>query len=142
MIKQLRPRLVSVIPEDPETGVLYVSVEYATTLHLCACGCGQEVVLGISPDDWRFCWDGQTISISPSVGNWSLPCQSHYIIRHNGIQWTRPWSDEKIARGRAADAARKRPAGGSVVPDPGSMTPTVATPSRSGWRRILRKLRL
>lgn len=142
MITQLRPRLVVAIPEDPETGVLYVSVEYATTLHLCACGCGHEIVLGISPDDWSVCWDGKAISVSPSVGNWSLPCRSHYFIRRNGIQWAKPWSDEKIARGRAVDAVRKRPADGPVVPDPASKAPAVATPSPVGWRRLLRKLGL
>lgn len=140
MITQLRPRLVAAIPEHPETGVLFVSIEYATTLHLCACGCGNEIVLGISPTDWKVCWDGQTISVSPSVGNWSLPCQSHYVIRNNTIQWARSWSDEEIARGRAVNAVRKRPGGGAEVPDHASTTSTVATPSRWGWRRLLRIL--
>ncbi|MHA6780709.1 DUF6527 family protein [Pseudonocardia saturnea] len=134
--------LVTAIPEHPETGVLYVSVEYATTLHLCACGCGHEIVLAISPNDWRVCWDGQTVSVNPSVGNWSLPCQAHYVIRRNIVQWARPWSDGEIARGRAVDAARKRPGGGSVDSDRASKTPAVATPSRWGWRQLLRKLRL
>jgi len=142
VITQLRPRLVTAIPKHPETGVLYVSVEYATTLHLCACGCGHEIVLGISPNDWKVCWDGQTISVSPSVGNWSLPCQSHYFIRRNGIQWARPWSDEKIARGRAVDAVRKRPDGGPVLQDPAIKTSAATMPSRSGWHRLLRKLGL
>lgn len=140
MITQLQPRLVTAIPEHPETGILYLSVEYATTLHLCACGCGHEIVLGISPNDWKICWDGQTVSVSPSVGNWSLSCQSHYLIRRNRIQLARSWSDEEIARGRAADALRKGSVGGSVVPHPGNTTPTAPTPPR--WRRLLRKLRL
>lgn len=142
MITQLLPRLVTAIPELPESGVLYVSVEYATTLHLCACGCGHEIVLGISPDDWKLCWDGQTISVSPSVGNWSLPCRSHYFVRRNCVQWARPWSDEKISRGRAADAARRRPATGPIVGDPESDVPSVATPPSPRWRRLLRKIGL
>lgn len=138
MITQLQPRLVNVIPEHPETGVLYVSVEYATTLHLCACGCGHEIVLGISPNDWKIWWDGSTVSVSPSVGNWSLPCQSHYLIRQNRIRWARTWSDEEIALGRAADALRKRPVDGSMVPHTGSSNPMSAMLSR--WRQLWRKL--
>lgn len=139
---QVRPRLVIGIPEHPETGVLYVSVEYATTLHLCACGCGHEIVLGVSPNDWKICWDGQTVSVSPSVGSWSLPCQSHYFIRRNRIEWAGQWSAEQIARGRAVDAARKRRASSSVSAEPINRVPAVATPSRWGWRRFLHKLGL
>lgn len=138
MITQLQPRLVNAIPEQPETGVLYVSVEYATTLHLCVCGCGHEIVLGISPNDWKIWWDGPTVSVSPSVGNWSLPCQSHYLIRRNHIRWARSWSDEEIARGRAADALRKRPVDNSLVPHADNPTPTATPPSR--WRQLLNKL--
>ncbi|AEA26494.1 hypothetical protein Psed_4334 [Pseudonocardia dioxanivorans CB1190] len=108
MITHLAPRFIDTIPEHPESGVLYVSIEYATTLHLCACGCGYEVVLGIAPRDWKITWDGETVTINPSVGNWSLPCQSHYLIRRNKIVWARRWTNKEIDRGRAADALRKR----------------------------------
>lgn len=135
MITELRPSLVVVIPEQPETGVLYVSVEYATTLHLCACGCGHEVVLGISPDDWKICWDGATVSVSPSVGNWSLSCQSHYFIRRNRIAWAPPWSDAEIARGRGLAPSS---AGTELV----GRAPTAAASIRRRWRGLLHKLRL
>jgi hypothetical protein len=62
------------------TGVLYVSPGYATVTHLCCCGCGAEVVTPLSPTDWKLTFDGVAISLSPSVGNWSLPCRSHYFI--------------------------------------------------------------
>jgi hypothetical protein len=109
MIDRIQVQVVTTIPSDPLPGVLYVSIEYATTLHLCACGCEHEVVLGISPKDWQLCWDGETITLDPSVGNWSFPCQSHYLIRHNRILRAGRWDEEQIARGRAADAQRKRP---------------------------------
>jgi len=132
VITQLRPSLVVAIPEQPEPGVLYVSVEYATTLHLCACGCGCEIVLGISPNDWKICWDGLTVSVSPSVGNWSLPCQSHYFIRRNRIRWAPQWSDEEIARARGVDVADKHPSTSSAAP-------AVAASLRRRWRRLLLK---
>jgi hypothetical protein len=141
MITRLKPRLVTAIPEQPEAGVFYVSVEYATTLHLCACGCGQEVVLGISPNDWKVCWDGLTISVSPSVGNWSLPCRSHYVIRHNRIQWAKTCRDEEIARTRAADLRRKRLDSGAPTHLPTHDTDAATTAPDRGWRRLLRVLR-
>lgn len=33
-------------PDELDEGVLYVSVEYDTTIHLCAWGCRNQVVLG------------------------------------------------------------------------------------------------
>lgn len=142
MITQLRPRLVVVIPEQPETGVLYVSVEYATTLHLCACGCGHEIVLGISPDDWKICWDGVTVSVSPSVGNWRLPCQSHYFIRRNRIAWAPQWSHEEIARGRGIATVHGLPATSSAGTELVSRAPAVAASLRRRWRCLLHKLGL
>jgi hypothetical protein len=116
MIDRLTPRLVTTIPVSPEAGVLYISVEYATTLHLCACGCGHEVVLGISPNDWNVLWDGETVTLDPSVGNWSFSCQSHYLVRRNRIVRAGQWSEEQIARGRARDAARHAAVPGLTPP--------------------------
>ena len=142
MIALVQPRLVVVVPEAPETGVLYVSVEYATTLHLCVCGCGHEIVLGISPDDWQLCWDGQTVSVSPSVGNWSLPCQSHYFIRRNRVVWAPPLSHEEISRGRGIDARRKVSAAGSDDTELVGRAPLVVPSLQRRWRRLLKKLGL
>lgn len=47
-------------------------------------------------------YDGETVSLSPSIGNWNFPCRSHYIIRHNRIEWAGTWSEKQ------ADAALKR----------------------------------
>lgn len=105
MIDTLTPEFVVGIPPDPEPGVLYVSMEYATSVHLCPCGCGLKVVLPLNPAQWRLCYDGETISLSPSVGNWQYPCRSHYWIRHNQVHWAGAWSDAQIERGRRRDAA-------------------------------------
>ena len=55
-------------------GILYVSMEYATATHLCACGCGLTVVTPISPTDWQISYNGRTVSLYPSIGNRSFPC--------------------------------------------------------------------
>lgn len=86
-----------------EEGVLYISAPYATATHKCACGCGEIVVTPIRPTDWTLTWNGETVTVNPSIGNWSLPCQSHYFIIENKIIWARKWSASEIMAGRASD---------------------------------------
>ena len=59
---------------------LYVSRVYKTTIHKCLCGCGEKVVLPLTPQFWKLTDNEGKISITPSVGNFNLPCKSHYII--------------------------------------------------------------
>lgn len=61
-------------------------------MHLCACGCRTKVVTPISSTEWRLIYDGESVSLYPSIGNWQFPCQSHYWIRRNEIRWAREWS--------------------------------------------------
>lgn len=105
--KKITPRFVEFIPKDLEEGVLYVSGEYATTAHRCACGCDEKVVLPLHPTDWILKFDGKAITIRPSVGNWGFPCRSHYLITDNRIDWAGDWTDEQIAAGRRRDERRK-----------------------------------
>ncbi|WP_420334938.1 DUF6527 family protein [Roseibium sp.] len=105
--KELTPKFVEFIPKELEAGVLYVSGEYATTAHQCACGCGEKVILPLHPTDWNLKFDGKSITMRPSVGNWSYPCQSHYLITNNRIEWAGQWTDEQIAAGRRRDTRQK-----------------------------------
>lgn len=95
---------VEFIPSDPQEGTLYISVPYATGVHLCACGCGIKVVTPISPPEWHLLWDGDTVSLRPSIGNWQFPCRSHYWITRNQVRWARALTDEEIMEGRRRDA--------------------------------------
>ena len=133
----IRHQFVEFIPDVIEDGVLYVSVEYTTVTHKCCCGCGREVVTPLSPTDWRLIFDGKTISLEPSVGNWQLPCQSHYWIRNDRVRWAGKWTPEQIAAGRAHDAAAKREyfdVDGEEEPMPRSAETPPARSSR--WRRM------
>ena len=103
----LDPQFIEFLPESLDEGVLYISIPHATTAHLCACGCGEEVVAPLSPTDWRLIFDGETVSLDPSIGSWSLACQSHYWIEQDRVHWAARWSKEKIARGREHDRIRK-----------------------------------
>lgn len=106
-IKKITHKFVDAIPERTEEGVLYLAMDYATAVHKCACGCGREVVTPLSPTDWKMGYDGVSVSLSPSIGNWSFPCRSHYWIKHSTIRWAGDMSDEQIAAGRAHDRRAK-----------------------------------
>ena len=103
----MQHRFVEIIPDAVEDDVLYISLKYCTAIHKCVCGCGNEVVTPISPMDWKLIFDGKTVSLSPSIGNWSFNCQSHYWIKRNKIVYAREWDKEEIQFGRTNDEKRK-----------------------------------
>jgi hypothetical protein len=94
---------VLTIPDRLEDGHLYITFKYNTAVHKCACGCGEEVVTPLAPNDWKLIYDGETISLTPSIGNWSFQCRSHYWIRNDQVVWAEQWSDEKVAKIRKED---------------------------------------
>lgn len=105
--KVLTHQFVEYIPENPQQGVLYVSIAYTTAVHRCCCGCGEEVVTPLSPTDWQVIFDGETVSLYPSIGNWSFKCQSHYWIKNNRVRWAEQWSQQRIDSGRTHDRLAK-----------------------------------
>ena len=115
-VSELRYEFVRLIPEDLTPGTLYISVEYATASHLCCCGCGFEVVTPLSPTDWKLTFDGESVSLHPSIGNWAFACQSHYWINRNRIQWAGRMTPEEIAVGRELDRRAKREQFGEAQP--------------------------
>lgn len=98
-----------------------MSIYYTTAVHLCACGCGSEVVTPLSPFDWKLLFNGETLSLTPSIGNWGFLCQSHYWIRNNGVYWARKWTIDEIRESRAS-AARVRLRGAQPTRDPKGTT--------------------
>lgn len=103
----LQHRFVEHVPDVMEPGILYVSFTYCTAIHLCVCGCGNEVVTPISPVDWQLKFDGKSISLSPSIGNWNFECRSHYWIVKNKVRYASDWSEDQVARGRVGERIRK-----------------------------------
>jgi hypothetical protein len=104
---QISHEFVSHIPAKRAEGILYVSIDYATAVHNCFCGCGSKIVTPISPTGWRLTFDGDSVSLSPSVGNWALPCHSHYWIEGDRAVWAGDASQEQIDRGRERDRAAR-----------------------------------
>ena len=125
---------VDYVPARLKPNTIYVCIPHATVVHSCACGCGLEVVTPLSPSDWQLMFDGETVSLSPSIGNWSFPCRSHYWIRHSLVEWAPVWSQAQI------DRLRSQP---PPMPDaPGVASHTYASKLRRvySWvRRVLNR---
>ena len=101
-LRQIMPEFVGEIPGELDPGKLYVCCQYRAVKHLCACGCGVAINTPLHPTAWTLICDGVSVSLWPSVGNWSEKCQSHYWIRNNKIHWAPKWSRHKIRKSRKA----------------------------------------
>jgi hypothetical protein len=104
-IKLLRVRYV---PKTLAPGLLYVSEEFGAVVHLCACGCGSKVSTPVGPAEWAFEETAHGPSLEPSVGNWQLPCNSHYWIRDGSIVWSGKWTSKQVTAGRRVEEERRR----------------------------------
>jgi hypothetical protein len=103
----LKHEFVEFIPEELEEKTVYISIPYASATHKCCCGCGEKVVTPITPTDWQLIFDGETISLDPSIGSWSSKCKSHYWIRKNRTKWAENWTSEEINKARTFDKIAK-----------------------------------
>jgi len=104
----LQHKFVEYIPSEPEEGILYVTMQYKTAVHLCPCGCRNKVITPITPTDWQLSFDGVGISLYPSIGSWSFDCKSHYWIVKSEVVPSYLWTDKKIKEAREEDADRKK----------------------------------
>ncbi|MHB0851152.1 DUF6527 family protein [Stutzerimonas nitrititolerans] len=117
-------------------------MDYATAVHSCCCGCGDRVVTPFTPTDWRMTFDGESISLHPSVGNWNQKCRSHYVIQRSRVLEAGPWSQGQIEAERLRDKKAKAAHYGSLHEArrefPGSATggQSATAHSRSIWTRL------
>lgn len=107
-MKTIKHKFVEFIPEILEEGILYITVNYCTATHKCVCGCGNKVITPIRPTDWQLYFNGKTVSLTPSIGNWSFDCKSHYFITNNEIRYARKWQNFEIAEGREDGEKKKK----------------------------------
>src|SRR5208282_1135682 len=139
---RLEHRFLHYIPEQLEPGVIYISMDYATAAHSCCCGCGEEVVTPFTPTDWKLTFDGETVSLHPSIGNWNFPCRSHYVIAHGRVIEADPWSDAQVASERRRDQRAKARYYGVEPPSPKGNFPPISQPDRprrkGSWSAIKR----
>jgi hypothetical protein len=112
---KLTHHFVEFLPDKLEDGVLYISIEYKTVAHRCVCGCGNEVNTPLSPAGWRLTFDGDSISLYPSIGNWGFACQSHYWIERNRVKWAGRFSEKEIREVRQQDAVARETYHGAIT---------------------------
>lgn len=143
-LQRIQHQFVEFIPETLEPGTLYVSVEYNTANHLCACGCGSEVVTILGPADSSITYNGRGVSISTSIGNSNFPCKSHYWIEDNRVLWETKMTPQLTALSRARDKAAKTREYGRHDPGPAGGRPQAPALSaeqkgkpKSWWRKLL-----
>lgn len=143
-LSRVEHEFVEFVPNELAEATLYISIPYATCVHLCLCGCGNRVVTPFSPTDWRLTFDGETVSLDPSVGNWSFDCQSHYWIERSRVQWAARWSRQRIdANWARARRVKQRYLGEAdeALAEVDSATATEAA-QKPGWLgRLLQRLR-
>lgn len=52
-------------------------------------------------------YDGETVSLHPSIGNWQLKCRSHYVIDRGRVIEAGPWTRKQVAAEQARDKRAK-----------------------------------
>ncbi|MGI8680276.1 MAG: DUF6527 family protein [Jatrophihabitans sp.] len=103
-------------------------------MHLCCDGCGKKVSTPLRPAQWTLTYDGETVSLAPSIGNFSLACGSHYWIRQNRVRRARPMPRSAIRANTARDLEAAEQAFASVNTDM-----PAGQRRRALWLRFLRR---
>lgn len=124
---------VHLMPRDLQPGILYVSKEFGTAHHLCACGCGSKIRTPLGPTEWRLDETADGPTLRPSIGNWQQPCRSHYFIRRGRIEWAPSWTQAQVLAGRTREERRRK--------DYDMKMDRARTPDNL-WQRVKRLLRL
>lgn len=140
-ISRLEHQFVDVLPDEVSDGILYISLEFTTAAHRCCCGCGNQVITPLRPNRWRLTFDGESISLFPSVGNWNFPCKSHYWVEGSEVRWAPHMTAAEVQEIR--DRTRE-----GWVPPPAVKAPTTeqaeehqpkAVGPGARFRRLLRR---
>ena len=92
-IYEMKREFVHRVPAELEEGILYICLDCDVVVHKCACGCGEKVVLPLSPEHWKLTYDGE-VTLSPSIGNYQYECKSHYFVRNGNVVWVESFKEE------------------------------------------------
>lgn len=104
---RIRLERVHHMPKELKPGVLYVSEEFGTAAHLCACGCGAKIRTPLGPTEWSISETQDGPSLTPSIGNWQQACRSHYYISRGEVIWAEQWTPVQIRAGRQSEQRRR-----------------------------------
>jgi len=95
------------MPDELEDGILYISLRFRVVMHGCCCGCKNKVITPLSPVRWKMTFDGKTISLDPSIGNWNFKCRSHYWIINSEVEWADKWTNKQILKGKSWEKKKR-----------------------------------
>ena len=99
-INKFKVEFVDKIPLNLKNGILYVCLNCNVIVHRCACWCGQKTVTPIDKKyGWVIKYDGQAITLRPSIGNFNIPCKSHYYITNNKVEWLEKYQQKNNKKG-------------------------------------------
>ena len=99
---------VHYLPKQLEEGFLYVSKEFGVAGHLCPCGCKNKIITPLDSTEWSFKEANGKPTLSPSIGNWQLPCKSHYWITNGLIDGSYEWTEKQIIEGRRTEEENRK----------------------------------
>jgi hypothetical protein len=108
MIDKVKLLEVKYLPQELDSGILYVSKKYGIAGHLCPCGCGNKIISPLGRTEWHLKVKNGKPTLYPSLGNWQLSCRSHYYIIDGEIEWSYQWNDDQIKRGQNAEDMRRK----------------------------------
>jgi hypothetical protein len=128
--RHLQPLFVEEMPPELSDGVLYIAKRFNTASHKCCCGCGSRVVTPLNPAKWRLIEHNGAVSLMPSIGNWSLPCRSHYWIERNHVRWAGDMKAWQVRNVRARDQRAAQSWAGEIPAPSTSMSAKPASSSR------------
>lgn len=136
-------QFVDIMPDTLQEGVVYVCIPYTTAVHLCLCGCGEEVVTPIRPTGWSLTFDGVAVSLHPSIGNWAFRCRSHYWITRNRVRWDRQWTHAEVTTARRREDANRTHyfAGATLTPPQSNLNTDTPNRRPTTARRVTQWLR-
>lgn len=106
MIEYFTLQRVQYMPRELEPGILYYSKEFGIAGHMCPCGCGNKIITPIGPTDWSMSIRKEKPTLYPSIGNWQIPCRSHYWITQGQVKWSYQWTEDQIEDGRKKEEKR------------------------------------
>lgn len=144
-LQQIQHEFMEFIPQKLQPARLYISLEHATAMHLCCCGCGYEVSTPFTRTDWSLVFNGEAVSLSPSIGNSSFPCKSHYWIREGRVLWEAKMTGQLTAASRDRDKAAKlrrydHAVAATTAPSQLQRAPIAHSGARDSWLTKLLKL--
>ena len=86
---EIKPVFITKIPEKEilEENKIYISKEYNTSIHLCFCGCKNEVINPLDASGWILTTNDGKVTLTPSINNYNFRCESHYIITKNVVHF-------------------------------------------------------